>query len=456
MSRALASTIVSDCMFRIFIIVSMLLSSCKPELNEPNYTAGDADFSVFLSIGGGTTAGMTDNALLPSGQLNSFPALLSTRFQLVNGGAFIQPVTSLVNGFSYDFLASKGTGKTYFTNKSDCKGLLFLKSDTLPFDSASFRWLGSQGPFNNMGVPGARSFNFYSQTFGKKGLSGNPFFFRMASDTGGTTGLSSTVLGDAARVEHTFFTMWVGMEDVLFYALSGGEPSSAFFEITPVVQFNAAVDTIVNALVANGASGVVASIPDIEDLPYFNAIPYNGLSLTQAEADSLNQVSPPGIGFEAGLNAYVVANPGGGSIRQLGKGELIMLNVSMDSLRCGTLGTPQRPILSTQVIDSSELALLHNAVTSYNNKLRNAATARNLAFADMHALYKSWSRTSGYNGAAYSNAYITGGIFSSDGLHPTGRGYAIIANEFIRVINTVYKSNLPPCDVNSYAGFQFP
>jgi hypothetical protein len=74
----------------------------------------------------------------------------------------------------------------------------------------------------------------------------------------------------------------------------------------------------------------------------------------------------------------------------------------------------------------------------------------------MHALYKSWSRTSGYNGAAYSNAYITGGIFSSDGLHPTGRGYAIIANEFIRVINTVYKSNLPPCDVNSYAGFQFP
>jgi hypothetical protein len=288
------------------------------------------------------------------------------------------------------------------------------------------------------------------------GLSGNPFFFRMASDTGGTTGLSSTVLGDAARVEHTFFTMWVGMEDVLFYALSGGEPSSAFFEITPVVQFNAAVDTIVNALVANGASGVVASIPDIEDLPYFNAIPYNGLSLTQAEADSLNQVSPPGIGFEAGLNAYVVANPGGGSIRQLGKGELIMLNVSMDSLRCGALGTPQRPILSTQVIDSSELALLRNAVTSYNNKLRNTATARNLAFADMHALYKSWSRTSGYNGAAYSNAYITGGIFSSDGLHPTGRGYAIIANEFIRVINTVYKSNLPPCDVNSYAGFQFP
>lgn len=443
-------------MLRIILLFSVLLVACKPELEEPNYTAGDADFSAFLSIGGGSTAGMTDNALLSSGQSNSFPALLAKRFQLVNGGSFVQPVTSLVNGFSFDFLASKGTGRTYFLNKTDCKGQAFLKLDTLPFDSAAFRWLGSQGPFNNMGVPGARSFNLYSQTFGKKGPSGNPYFFRMASDTGGTSGLSSTVLGDAARINHTFFTMWIGVDDILFYALSGGEPANSFYEITPVAQFNAAIDTIVNALVANGAGGVIASVPDIEDLPYFNAIPYNGLALTQAEADSLNLVSPPGIAFEAGLNAYVVANPGGGSIRQIGAGELIMLNVSMDSLRCGKLGTPQRPILSTQVIDSSELALLRNRVDSYNNKLRNTATARNLAFSDMHALYKSWNQTFGYNGAAYSNEYISGGVFSSDGLHPTGRGYVIIANEFLRVINATYNSNLPPLDVNSVGGFQFP
>ena len=60
-----------------------------------------------------------------------------------------------------------------------------------------------------MGIPGAKSFNLYSQLFGKGGATGNPYFFRMASDTGATSGLSSTVLGDAAALDPTFFTLWM-------------------------------------------------------------------------------------------------------------------------------------------------------------------------------------------------------------------------------------------------------
>jgi hypothetical protein len=43
-----------------------------------------------------------------------------------------------------------------------------------------------------------------------------------------------------------------------------------------------------------------------------------------------------------------------------------------------------------------------------------------------------------------------------DGIHPNGRGYALIANEFIRVINARYNSNLPFCDVNGSDGVGFP
>ena len=35
----------------------------------------------------------------------------------------------------------------------------------------------------------------------------------------------------------------------------------------------------------------------------------------------------------------------------------------------------------------------------------------------------------------------TGGAFSLDGVHPTARGYAFIANEFMKAIDVTYGSN---------------
>jgi lysophospholipase L1-like esterase len=46
--------------------------------------------------------------------------------------------------------------------------------------------------------------------------------------------------------------------------------------------------------------------------------------------------------------------------------------------------------------------------------------------------------------------------FLLDGVHLTGRGYAIIANEFIKAINAKYKSTLPQVNPNKYSGVKFP
>ena len=61
-----------------------------------------------------------------------------------------------------------------------------------------------------------------------------------------------------------------------------------------------------------------------------------------------------------------------------------------------------------------------------------------------------------FDGVDFSTKYIEGGAFSLDGLHPNTRGYAIIANEFIRVINLNYGSELRPVSVSSYKGIIFP
>jgi hypothetical protein len=47
--------------------------------------------------------------------------------------------------------------------------------------------------------------------------------------------------------------------------------------------------------------------------------------------------------------------------------------------------------------------------------------------------------------------YLTGGLYSYDGIHPTDLGYAVIANEFIRVINQ-NGGSVEPVDLGAATG----
>ena len=61
--------------------------------------------------------------------------------------------------------------------------------------------------------------------------------------------------------------------------------------------------------------------------------------------------------------------------------------------------------------------------------------------------------TTGINygtGAVYAD-YATGGAFSLDGVHPTARGYAVVANIIIDAINDGFNANIPPVDPGEYS-----
>jgi hypothetical protein len=75
-------------LFRYFLAVSFFVAACNPKLDEPRYTAGNADFSSYVAIGSGFMAGYMDGALTRNGQLQSLPSLLSSRFALAGGGSF--------------------------------------------------------------------------------------------------------------------------------------------------------------------------------------------------------------------------------------------------------------------------------------------------------------------------------------------------------------------------------
>ena len=55
-----------------------------------------------------------------------------------------------------------------------------------------------------------------------------------------------------------------------------------------------------------------------------------------------------------------------------------------------------------------------------------------------------------YGSGGITSAFIQGGGFSADGIHPTARGYAVIANEIFKVINAGFGAYIPPVDPNQY------
>jgi hypothetical protein len=437
----------------------MLLGGCKPTLDEPKYNAGEADFERFVAVGSSFTAGYNDGALTRTGQIASIPNILAQQFALVGGGDFKQPLLPAGNGLVVNSLGQI-TGQLTLSSRINCAGKADFGIANVSGNAAGMQWIGNDGPYNNLGVPGAKSFQLYSQFLGKGGSAGNYYYHRFASDTGSVSGLSSTVIGDAQLINPTFFSIWMGNSDVYSYATSGGSGvvgGMTAYDITPIDTFNKAVDFIVNGLTSNGAKGVIANIPDISDIPYFNTIPYNGLTLTAAQASALNNMWFPtlGLNFVEGENPFIIRDSGG-AIRKIKEGELLLLSIPSDSLLCGGWGLPQHPIAANYVIDSAELSSIKSNIALFNSKISSVAAAKGLALVDVNHFYKTLQTGVKFNGVTMSASFISGAAFSLDGIHPSNKGFALIANEFITVINARFKSNLPPVDANSYTGILFP
>lgn len=246
----------------------------------PELTAGTADFSKYVAVGGSFTAGFTDGALFIAGQQNSFPNILNQQFAFAGGGNFTQPLMNdNIGGLL--FMGNVIQGPRLFFNPAT--------SRPTPLDATPTTEVTNilSGPFNNMGVPGAKSFHLVAPGYGN--LAGvpigtaNPYFARMASSS------NATILGDAIVQNPTFFTLSeVGGNDVLSFALSGGtgvDQTGNFnpatyggSDITDPNVFAQVFTSEVMALTANGAKGVVTNVPYITNLPHFTTVPFNPLS----------------------------------------------------------------------------------------------------------------------------------------------------------------------------------
>jgi hypothetical protein len=460
----------------IYIIILAAVASCKPDIDEFDAQKGSADFSEYLAMGNSLTAGFADGALYISGQENSYPNILATQFKTVGGGDFKQPMmpTELGVGIS-------GTGQNAALNTKyvlgytqDCTGETSLGPVLADPGKSQLELLGElttsiadQGPFNNIGVVGARSIDLLAPGYGFF----NDYYKRFAENPA-----TDRILDEIAKVPYTFFTLWIGNNDVLGYALAGGEvdPQNPTAVITSQQQFSGAMDAIVGALTAGGQQGAIANIPDITSIPFFTTVPYNALELDQASADLLNQayaqynaaidqfqLPVSKIEFAAGYNAFVIADTNSpynllGGFRQITSEELILLSVPQDSLKCAGWGS-QKPIPPQFTLITSELDAIKTATEGYNQKISDLGNMFPIAHVDINK-YLAEAATTGVviDGVELNTTFIQGNIFSTDGIHLTPMGSAMVAHYFIEAINKGFGASIPQVNVAEFDAVIFP
>ncbi|TMU51032.1 G-D-S-L family lipolytic protein [Flagellimonas algicola] len=468
-----------------------------PDPTPIEYTSGSADFSNYVAVGNSLTAGFSDNALFESGQAASFPNMLATQFALAGGGNFNIP-----------FMADDLGGATLGGNPilGNRLILLFTPDGPAPTEKSGTGTTEIStklsGSFNNMGVPGSKSYELLAPGYGSvTGVAlgtANPYFARFSSAE------DATVIGDAAAQAATFFSVWTGANDILLYATNGGsgtdqtgnfDPTSyERNDITDPNVFANALNGILTTMTAGGADGVIANIPDVRDLPYFTTVPHNPVPLDEATAALLNgayaayngglllaqsfnlitadEVAKRTISFAAGdTNAVVLidedltdltmtVDPALINMRQATAEDLLILP---SSSFIGTLANEVDPtsingvaipLADNWVLTPEEQAAVETALAAYNATIAALATQYDLGLVDMNAKLTELRET-GFpqsDGSVVTNVFATGGGFSLDGVHPAPRGYAIVANAFLEVINAKFGSDLPPVEPLNFTG----
>ncbi|MDN5214240.1 hypothetical protein QQ020_19335 [Fulvivirgaceae bacterium BMA12] len=266
---------------------------------DPTGTPGSADFSKYIAIGNSITAGYMDGALYDDGQANSFPNLLAAQFRIsgIGGGDFNQPAINSLLGFNTIVENPIPGTETYFGRFEldlDIPGpvpVVVTQDELLAFLTPY------SGPsINNFGAPGILLGQLLTPAAGGPNDEANPlynpYYFRFASNPGG-----STIIADAIAAQPSFFTLWIGNNDLLGYALSGATNELIFTDDGDFdTQYNAALGSL---LTNTTAKGVIVNIPPILALPVFRAVPYNPVPLDEATATTLNTAFG---GFNAALD----------------------------------------------------------------------------------------------------------------------------------------------------------
>ncbi len=235
-----------------WLLPLLAVLACKKSSDLEPALVGEADMRRYVAVGDAYTAGVSNGGLYRAGQLASYPNLLAQQFALSGGrGDFVQPLFSEVQENGSGYLRLTAVSPLTFapvTEKLAVRG-------TNPTLYTKF-----EGDNQNLGVPNLRLTNVNAPGYGTP--SGNPYFERLLP--GGQE--QKTYAQYVSDSKPTFFTYWLGNDDLLAFVSSGGTRP-----LPETGTFAANTKQLLDALAATGAKGAVANLPDPTGFPVADA-----------------------------------------------------------------------------------------------------------------------------------------------------------------------------------------
>lgn len=368
-----------------------------------------------VAIGGGLTAGARDGGLYRNGQLTSFPNLIAIQMK----ADFKQPLfaPNEANGYGYKVVSNVSNGIPKY--KAVSNNIALLKSSPIvelnPYN----------GEINNWGVPyfGINDWNQQRQTdaqFIKFVELTNPYLSRILTP-------NNTILDEVLKTKFDLIFIEPSIGNSL-YAISSGlrsswSPPSRLPHYVTIMQYAQSI----------GAKSVISNVPDVVDFPVFKLVDFNEIrKINKSELEIAIQ--------EVAGESMPIVGVKNGSIMYPNTLADSLLNPNIEASKKRGLSY-KKPLLYNEVYTSDRVQSLQNTLEMQNNQILDYAQKNNVPVVDLYSLFKK---------VASNNLTTDDGIkvdnkifFSSDGIYPTAFGQAVIANEYIKIINSFYKTNIP-------------
>ena len=399
----------------------------------------------YVAIGSSLTAGVREGGLHQEGQLTSFPNLLARQMLITD---FSQPLfgDTDFNGFGYKTLSS-------YSENQVPKYKAVSNNNAIRGNNGDLSLLNKYvGKNDNYGIPYILDPGFYYTTsnFGsnyhpEKNNRFLVFTERIFLDIR-KKGVTVPSEKDIAKGEiyapiyilkaknYDLFTLETGFEDFLYYTLTGGGAKNS----NGLTYFNyrfsdQTKDFLSDARIKN-MKGIVLTIPDVMDFPYFNLVKTN----------RLQDINKSNIYDETGNVTSSTT--------------LFLPNLAIDSLlnrdiKGNKKGLNQKNTLADEdIVTDDEIKDIKYYADFLNNNIRERARYYNYPVVDLYDIYKQIHK---YNyvsrdGVKVDPTFLKGNFYSSDGIYPSAFGQAVIANEVIYMLNFYYGTKIPYIDSKVY------
>jgi len=211
----------------------------------------------------------------------------------------------------------------------------------------------------------------------------------------------------AQSLEAPLMSCWIGSNDALGAVLAFDDLDAS--QLTPVPVFQSNFQQIVQSLTGWNNQVVFANVPNVTDVGFL------------FDNDDLTLFLGQDYALPAGSYTSLVA--------------MLLLKLGIEDATL--LEDP------SWVLDASEVATIQSAVQQYNQIIAQEAASVKMPVVNINSLLQAVHTTPITIGSLTLTTRYLGGMFSLDGVHPSNIGHAIIANEFLKVMNAAFHLNAP-------------